>query len=253
MIRLVQHKYDSETKTLPGVKPASLKLIFVDPPYNIGVRYADDRTRDRLPLAQYVVWCTEVMQILSHYLAPGGTLWWLCPASHMDWVPKWLTLYVGPMLYRIVKQETFAQYQQTTLTEDFRMLFCVQKPGGDLTFNPDAIRIPSARQEIYGDKRADPRGRVPGQVWTIRRLQGTASERVDWHKAQLPPELLDRIVQGWSNEGDLCMDAFAGSGSMGLVCGRRKRPFIGVDGSPTYIGKMKERFESLKWQVEVSS
>jgi len=164
----------------------------------------------------------------------------------MDFIPHFLSSYIGTCVYRIVKQETFAQYQQKTLTDDYRMLFCYQKPGGPLVFNPDAIRIPSARQEKYNDKRANPDGRVPGQVWNIRRLQGTSIDHVPWHPAQLPPELLLRIIKGWSNPGDLCLDAFAGSGSFGVACHRTGRNCVMIEQSPLYCENIQNRIDALE-------
>lgn len=245
MLQIIQHSYGDGSETIPGVgssdgNNARADLIFVDPPYNIGIRYDGDNTRDRMDPLAYQSWCQLVMFGLSQHLRPGGTLWWLCPAGHSDWVGALLTKMIGPREYLVVKTETFAQYQQKTLTEDYRLLYCHRKPGGPLTFNPDTIRVRSARQEM-GDKRADPRGRVPGQIWTIRRLQGTSTDRVDWHPCQLAPELLSRIVLGWTNPGDLVLDAFAGSGNMGIVCRATGRRFIGVDQSAKYCDLMRER------------
>jgi adenine-specific DNA-methyltransferase len=237
-LQVIQHCYENGDPIEAGLPKAS--LIFCDPPYNIGVKYADDHTKDRLDPLQYQTWCKLVMVTLDSHLRPGGTLWWLCPPAHADWVGSLLTKMIGPRLYMIVKTETFAQYQQKTLTEDYRLLYCHQKPGGELTFNPDSIRVQSERQKM-GDKRADPRGRVPGQIWTVRRLQGTSVDRVDWHPCQLAPELLSRIVLGWSNPGEVVMDAFAGSGNMGEVCRATGRDFIGVDKSPTYCQRIRER------------
>jgi len=82
-----------------------------------------------------------------------------------------------------------------------------------------------------------------GQVWDIRRLQGSSRDRCSWHPCQLPPELLTRIVRGWSNPGDTVVDAFAGSGSLGHVCRTLDRKFVGVDRSPTYIEHLREDLE----------
>lgn len=250
MISLIKHKFTAVGEEVPGVGLESQRIVFCDPPYNIGVTYMEDETRDNLDPMAYKIWCKMSMHALSRHLMPGGTFWWLCPPAHVDWVGQMLTDMIGPRLYLIVKTETFAQYQKKTLTEDYRFLFCHMKPpeartvkdwGKDLlTFNPDAIRIQSQRQ-VLGDKRADPAGRVPGQVWNIRRLQGTSADHVDWHPCQLAPELLERIVLGWSNEGDSVLDAFAGSGNMGLVCKATKRDFVGIDQSPTYCARMRER------------
>jgi site-specific DNA-methyltransferase (adenine-specific) len=239
-ISIINHSHKGYADTIPGV-PSLVDLAFADPPYNFGVKYADDPTKDRMTPAAYEDFCSGIIYTMSQNLKPGGTAWWLCPSAHMDFIPALMTKHVGPLIYRIIKTETFAQYQQANLTDDYRMLFVAQKPGGPLTLNPDAIRIPSKRQELYKDKRADPRGRVPGQTWEIRRLQGTSTDHVDWHKAQLPPELLSRIALGWTNPGDTILDMFAGSGNFALVCKALGRNFYGVDQSPTYVGKMKER------------
>lgn len=242
MFEIIQHDYLGSTGLLArqALVNVGARIVFSDPPYNIGIRYADDPTSDRLPIADYLRLSERAIYAMAELLAPGGTAWWMVPEEHADWVGPMMTEIIGPRIYRIVWHETFAQYQQGKLTEDYRFIFVHQKPGGVAIFNPDAIRIPSTRQEL-GDKRADPRGRVPGQVWKVRRLQGTSDDRVDWAPTQLPPEMCQRIVAGWSNEGDTVVDMFAGSGTMGVACKQLKRNFIGIDRSPTYCDKMRER------------
>lgn len=268
-------------------------LIFADPPYNIGVQYADDVTKDKMSAEEYRDFTMICISAAISVARPGATLWWMVPEEHADWVGEMLTAMVGPRLYRIVWEETFSQYQgNRALTKDYRFIFVhrVTTGEGEVTWNPDEIRIPSARQLIYRDKRANGKGRVPGttwkftdqstpeemaaevlrsleggvlpheqksiiadalrhaarmpqvpgDVWRFRRLQGTSTDRVDWHPAQLPPELLVRIVKGWTNPGDLVFDAFAGSGSLAKVCRSLGRSFVGVDQSPTYVDKLVE-------------
>ncbi len=240
------HDYDKAPPLQVSYQALALReadLIFSDPPYNIGARYDDDRTGDKRPLVEYQAFVVGVLSQLRQVARSGALLWWVAPPEQIDWLPGFLTQYFGPRLHTVVWYETFSQYQQKTLTRDFRILFCHRTmEEGHLTFNPDDIRIESVRQEM-GDKRADPRGRVPGSVWRIRRLQGTATDAVDWHPNQIPPELLERIVRGWSNPGDVVMDAFAGSGSLGIQCGKLNRTFVGIDKSRTYCQKMRDRIQ----------
>lgn len=243
--RILDHSFRVEDERVPGLPDDEATIVFCDPPYNIGVRYSDDPTGDDVPDSVYYQWASTVIEVLAKSLRPGGTFWWLCPEAHGDVIGPILTRLVGPRLYRVIWRESFAQYQQHRLTQDYRFLFCHTKPTTSDShrppvFNPDDIREPSVRQEM-GDKRADPRGRVPGQVWDIRRLQGTAKDRVDWHPAQLPPELLKRILLGWSLPGDLVVDGFAGSGTMGVACRDYNRRCILIDQSPVYRERMRER------------
>lgn len=253
-IQIIQHDWS---------KPLTVhdaKLVFADPPYNQGVGYEDDPTHDRMKDHDFQIATATWIQNIQWTVAPGGTLWWMCPERHGDYVGTCLTQLGWPRVHRIVWHETFAQYQQKQLTDDYRFIFChmrpvvndVEKWGKDcLTFNPDAIREPSRRQEL-GDARADPRGRVPGRVWNVRRLQGTSRDRVDWHPTQLAPELLTRIVRGWSNPGDLVVDAFAGSGNMGIVCHQEKRDVVLIDRSKTYCEQMEKRLrERYPCEVEI--
>ena len=239
---IIQHTWNQNT--FLGYDKA-VDLVFADPPYNYRVDYEDDATGDKLPFIVYQIWIASVIEQCVSLLRSGGTLWWLCPAEDGDWTWDLLTEY-GVLLHKrpIVWHERFSQYQQTQLTADYRLLFpLVVGDPSKVIFRPDNIREESERQR-RGDKRADPRGRVPGHVWQTRRLQGNAKDRVPWHPAQLPPEPLERIICGWTNPGDTVVDAFAGSGSMGVVCKKHGREFVGIEQSEEYCQQMRERIDA---------
>lgn len=65
-------------------------------------------------------------------------------------------------------------------------------------------------------------------VWNIDMVGRTSSERTGY-ATQKPEQLLERIVESCTREGDLCADFFCGSGTLPAVAGRMGRRFIGCD------------------------
>ncbi|MEM5834184.1 MAG: hypothetical protein QXH68_02160, partial [Candidatus Aenigmatarchaeota archaeon] len=60
-----------------------------------------------------------------------------------------------------------------------------------------------ARQLVYKDKRANPLGRIPDDVWCFSRVCGTFKERIADHSCQMPETILERIIPG-----DIVLDPF---------------------------------------------
>ena len=61
------------------------------------------------------------------------------------------------------------------------------------------------------------------------------------HPAVFPLQLaIDQVVT-WSNQGDIVLDPFMGSGTTGLACIQNDRQFIGIEISDKYVQIAKER------------
>ncbi len=134
------------------------------------------------------------------------------------------------------------------------------------TFNGDdpAVRVPSARQLVYADKRANPKGRLPDDTWILRpqdlpegflpdhdtwyfaRVAGTFKERAGFHGCQMPEQLLGRIVRVSSNPGDLVLDPFAGSGTTLAVAKKLHREWLGFDISKAYVAAANARLKKIR-------
>jgi len=77
-------------------------------------------------------------------------------------------------------------------------------------------------------------------VWSIitRPFKGA-------HFAVMPEELVTPCVLAGSEEGDLILDPFAGSGTVGVVALRHGRRFVGVELNPDYAELANERIRSV--------
>src|SRR5947209_1868500 len=69
------------------------RLIFADPPYNLGIDYGDGIRADKLPEAEYLAWCEKWMRLCADRLTDDGSLWVLIDNKHAD--------YFGVMLGQI--------------------------------------------------------------------------------------------------------------------------------------------------------
>jgi site-specific DNA-methyltransferase (adenine-specific) len=63
------------------------------------------------------------------------------------------------------------------------------------------------------------------------------------HPCEKPVDLLELLIKNSSNENDVVLDCFMGSGSTGVACVNTNRKFIGVELDETYFNIAKERIE----------
>ncbi len=85
----------------------------------------------------------------------------------------------------------------------------------------------------------DFKGSVLGSVWYIKVVDPKSPERVNYD-TQKPEALLERIIKASSNEGDLVLDVFAGSGTTAAVAERLGRRWIMADiGKPSVLIQRK--------------
>ncbi len=83
-------------------------------------------------------------------------------------------------------------------------------------------------------------------VWTI------ASEPCsDAHFAVMPTKLVEPCVLAGSEPGDTVLDPYAGSGTVGVVCERTGRRFVGIELNPAYIEIARRRISEPVEQVEL--
>lgn len=216
----------------PAIPTGSVDLVFADPPFNNGEKY--DRHHDRMPRPKYVAWCRLWVREIARVLKPQGTAW---IAIGLEYEPDLhIILRDGAGLHfrdRVVWHYTFGVNCTKKLTRAHTPLLHFTKHPSRFAFNTDAIREPSARQLVYKDRRANPAGRLPDNVWQFSRVCGTFKERRDTPN-QMPERLLGRIILACSNPGDLVLDPFAGSGTTLVVAKKLDRRFVGFELSPDY-------------------
>ena len=223
-------------------------LLFADPPYNIGFKY--DQYDDSRSYTDFVNWTDRWVSASAQALAPSGSAFFMIGdefAAEMRLSVRKAGLTVRNW---IVWSYSFGQHRPEKFARSHVHIFYAVRNPKKFVFNEEALRVPSRRGIVYGDKRADPRGRVPDDTWTCYpRVCGTFRARQDWHGCQLPEDLLARIVTGASNQGDLVVDPFAGSGSTLVTAERFDRNSIGIEISSEYVDQARLRLADLAGEL----
>ena len=231
----------------------SVKLAFADPPFNIGYDY--DVYEDKQEHERYLEWSREWIGAVHRALHPQGTFWLAIGdeyAAELKLESQKLGFHCRSW---VIWYYTFGVNCDRKFTRSHAHLFHFVKDAKNFTFREDDLsnRIPSARQLVYNDKRANPKGRLPDDTWILRpqdlpegfsplentwyfpRVAGTFKERAGFHGCQMPEQLLGRIIRVCSEAGDLVMDPFSGSGTTVAVAKKLGRKYLGFDLSPKYV------------------
>jgi len=216
-----------------------VQLIFADPPFNIGYEY--ETYKDRVDYDKYVAWSEKWMSACYRVLSEDASFYIAIGDEYAAEV-KMIALKLGLTLRNwIIWNYGFGQNTSKKFGRSHTHIFYFVKDHKNFVFNSEDVRVPSARQLLYNDKRADFRGRIPDDVWKYPRVCGTFKESVGWHPCQMPLKLMARIIKASSNPGDLVMDPFSGSASTLVVAAVLGRDYIGFDTDEKYVGLGQKR------------
>jgi site-specific DNA-methyltransferase (adenine-specific) len=250
---------------LAELPAATIDLAFADPPFNIGYEY--DHYDDRRAKADYLAWTEKWLAAVRRVLKSTGAFYVAIGDEYVAEVKVRLDALGLTMRNWIVWHYTFG----VNCTKKFNrshahLLYYVVDPKR-YTFNADAIRVPSARQTTYADRRANPLGKLPDDTWVLRpqederffrpdddtwyvaRVCGTFHERGE-HPCQMPLALLERIVVVSSNSGDMVLDPFAGSGTTLAAAKKLGRDYLGIELSANYAKRIRERLAGVTADME---
>jgi site-specific DNA-methyltransferase (adenine-specific) len=253
---------------LPTLPSNSVDLIYVDPPFNTGkvqrrkrIRATRDAQGDRVGFQGRRYHSEEIasgsfrdrFDDFLHFLeprliearrilSPYG-----CFFLHIDYRE---VHYCKVLLDEVFGRECFMN--EIIWAYDFggrtkkrwppkhdSILWYVSDPDA-YTFNYDQVeRIPYLAPGLVGDEKAA-RGKTPTDVWW-HTIVPTNSKEKTRYPTQKPLGVLNRLIKVHTNPGDLVLDFFAGSGTLGEAAARHGRDFILIDSNPEAFEVMRER------------
>lgn len=270
--------FSDNLAVLKTLQEGCVDLIYIDPPFNTGkqqarkqIRVEKDQQGNRVGFGgnlyqtrvigekayrdtydDYLGFLEPRLQEAYRVLSPTGSLYF-----HIDYRE---VHYCKILLDEIFGRDSFIN--EIIWAYDFggrskkrwpakhdNILFYAKDPD-KYTFNWDAVeRIPYMAPGLVGKEKAE-RGKFPTDTWW-HTIVGTNSKEKTGYPTQKPVGVLRRVISASSNPGDLVLDFFAGSGTVGEVCLALGRAFILIDNNPQAIAVMRKRFEgidSIVWE-----
>jgi DNA modification methylase len=235
--------------------------VFVDPPFNIG--YAYDEYDDDRPSTEYLAWCGTWLDLCRNVLKPDGTLWL---AIGQKYYPDVDVIARTAGFHRrscVIWHYTFGVNNKKNFSLGYTNLVYYTRHREKFHFDIDICRVPSARQLVYGDKRANPKGKLPDDVWFYRpqdlpeglpatgdvwhcpRVAGTFRSRQDV-PTHMPEQVVARCLKIVTPSGGAVLDPMAGSGTTLAVCRKLGFRCTAIELSEDYAAKMERRVQNIK-------
>jgi site-specific DNA-methyltransferase (adenine-specific) len=220
---------------LPQVHKETVATVFADPPYNLGKNYGE-KVNDDLPETEYLKWCNSWISECVRALMPGG-------AFFLYNLPKWNIILANYLLelgmdfrhWIAVNMKVGLPIPGRLYPSHYSLLYFTK--GKPRVFKRIRTPIEKCRHcgkdiKDYGGHRnaMNPNGVNLPDVWNdippVRHRKFKSSRRA---ANQISTKLLQRVVNLSTEEGNLVLDPFGGSGTTYYVCEMENRRWIGIE------------------------
>ena len=266
---LVEMKHRGELKNADGTD--GIRLVYIDPPFATKQDFSNKDAKaysDKLAGAEFLEWLRKRLILLREVLSDDGSIY-----VHLDWHKAH---YIKILMDEILgegnfKNEIIWHYDiGTAPKKDFK-----RKHDSILRYTKtnnyiyNTVTIPPKNLKRYDKTDEDGRiymvrgdsgkrvyadeGQPEDDVWTfyksdeLRSLNSMSNERRSIkYPTQKPEKLIERIVKASSNEGDLVLDCFGGSGTTAAVAEKLGRRWITVDAGKLSIYTIQKRIIGIE-------
>ena len=221
------------------VADGSVDLVFADPPYNIGKRFAGRRDKWASDEA-YAEWCYRWLELCIAKLKAHGSLYVMTSTQAMPYLDLWLRGRMAVLSRIVWYYDSSGVQAKRHYGSLYEPILFAAKNHRSYTFKADAIAVEArtgAKRRLIDYRKPEPSQynthKTPGNVWYFPRVRYRMDE-YESHPAQKPEALLERIVKASSKSGDLVLDPFAGTFTTAAVCRRLARRSCSIEIAEEY-------------------
>ena len=264
--------FGDNLKILQGMPAGSVDLIYIDPPFNTGhaqartqIRTVRDEDGDRVGFGgqsyrtlalgsrayadqfdDFLGFIAPRLEQAYRLLKSDGSLYFHIDYREVHYCKVLLDSIFGRecFLNEIIWAYDYGGRSRKKWPAKHDNILYYAKDPQNYTFNYEEVeRIPYMAPGLVGKEKAA-RGKFPTDTWW-HTIVGTNSKEKTGYPTQKPVGVLRRIISASSHPGDVVMDFFAGSGTVGEVCLELGRQFILVDNNQQAIEVMRTRFDGV--------
>lgn len=258
---------------LRKIPASSADLIYTDPPFNTGRTQTqtqlrtvrDDHNGDRTGFQgrryrsvavakrayndsfdDYLAFLEPRLVEAHRILAPAGSLYLHLDYREVHYVKVLLDGIFGRdcFLNEIIWAYDYGGRSKRKWPAKHDNILVYAKDAKQYFFNPEAVeRIPYMAPGLVGKEKAA-RGKLPTDTWWHTIVPTNGKERTGY-PTQKPLGIVRRIVQASSRPGDIVLDFFAGSGTLGEAAYDLERRFVLLDDNPEALKVMARRFARM--------
>lgn len=262
---------------LRSLAEGSVPLIYIDPPFNTGkeqalerLRTVRDRDGDRVGFGgrryrsevigragypdrfdDYLGFLEPRLVEARRVLAPEGSFFLHLDPREVHYAKVLADSIFGRSCFQneiVWSYDYGARSKRRWPAKHDNILWYTAHPER-YTFDYEAIdRIPYLAPGLVGAEKAA-RGKTPTDVWWNTIVPTNGRERTGY-PTQKPLSILERIVRVHSRPGELCLDFFAGSGTLGEAAARCGRDYLLIDHNPEAVEVMARRLAAFRPTIE---
>ena len=235
---------------LPLLPEGYFDLIIADPPYNLYKNFHGE-SFSKMSDKNYLEYTRRWLSSLAPLLREGGTIYVCC-----DWRSSVLIGQVLPEFFTVQNRITWEREKGRGAERNWKnshedIWFATK--GDGYKFNLEKVKVRRKVLAPYRENGAAKdwelaengafRDTCPSNFWDDITVPFWSMEENTAHPTQKPEKLIAKLILASTDEGDMVLDPFLGSGTTSVVAKKLGRGYVGIEKNATYCSWAEERLE----------